>query len=102
MMVNEPQFDIGKDERSGDWSGHGEYRNQSRLESCPFCGSANIVVENTHTPYYTAECDDCGAQGPHSGPTSTGGDHHIRSRKKCEQLHREAMQNAIEAWNDRH
>lgn len=88
------------------FSAHGELVQEAdtiekRLLPCPFCGSDVITVSNTHTPYYDAECQDCGAQGPPGRPTTKGGDGHIRTKKLCQTLHREAFEDAIFAWNAR-
>jgi len=87
--------------KCGGWSGHGEYERgtDEPLHACPFCGSANVSVINTHTPYYTAKCRGCGAEGPR---TNTG-DAWNRGmpRDATERLHREAFQAAVDAWNGR-
>ncbi len=42
------------------------------LKSCPFCGSYNLELSNTHTPSFSVTCQDCGGEasgeyfpGPH-------------------------------------
>lgn len=82
--------------------GHGEYQGgvDKPLRPCPFCGGSNIIVENTHTPCYEAECEECGATGPRGRSSSYSGNH-IRQRGRCERLHREAFDAAIAGWNGR-
>jgi hypothetical protein len=33
-----------------------------KLEHCPFCGSRDIALVNTHSPYYWLECQNCDCQ----------------------------------------
>jgi uncharacterized Zn finger protein len=70
-----------------------------QMIACPFCGSDEVTVHNTHTPYYWAECEGCGAEGPQT----RNGDAWRRSMSKAaaESLHREAFHAAIAAWNER-
>ena len=70
------------------------------LRPCPFCGGTEIVVENTHTPFYTAECLDCNARGPHGEPTNYNGKH-IKSARSARRHHREAFDAAVNGWNAR-
>jgi hypothetical protein len=85
---------------SGGWSAHGEYEPgvDPVLRPCPFCHSKNLTVENTHTPYYHAQCCDCRAEGPR---VSSIGDRWARALSKAAvaRLHREAFAAAIKAWN---
>lgn len=84
------------------WSGHGEYEPgvDPSLKPCPFCGGSAIVVDNTHTPFYSARCEDCGCEGPTAHPDGYDGGH-IRSRIKARAAHEEAFRRAIVHWNRR-
>jgi Lar family restriction alleviation protein len=80
------------------YSASGDYERgvDMPLRPCPFCGSENITVVNTHTPSYTAECEDCGAQGP-----GVYYDGKLRSKAQAERAHRETFDQAIVEWNTR-
>lgn len=80
------------------WSAHGEYEPavDPKLKPCPFCGSTDLDVSNTHTPCYIVSCE-CGAEMT-GGITESG---RITSRKRCIALHEKAQRLAIEAWNRR-
>lgn len=88
--------------KHGGWSAHGEHERgvDSSLKSCPFCGSIRVTVENTHTPYYTAECLNCSAEGPRA---YGAGDEWGRktSRAQTREIHEQAFRDAIAAWNER-
>lgn len=48
------------------------------LLPCPFCGSSDLEVENTHTPSYTVECA-CGAErSPQRTRAWTRAGHHSK------------------------
>jgi len=81
----------------GEWDGNGDLA----LDSCPFCGSNNLTVENTHTPFYNVTCEDCGADGPDGVPNPDYDGKRIRSKVLCGYLHQDAFANAIALWNDR-
>jgi ribosomal protein L37AE/L43A len=65
-----------------------------KLEACPFCGSNNIELLNTHTPAYWIECDDCTANihGKSYG-----------NKKDMDDInkHRASALSAIRKWNGR-
>lgn len=84
------------------YSAHGSYQPEAdpELSACPFCGSENIEVMNTHTPYYTATCADCGVEGPTGEPNRYDGNQ-IRSRAKLLRVHQEAFDAAVRGWNQR-
>ena len=87
--------------KHGGWSAHGEHQQglDTPLRPCPFCGSEDLELSNTHTPYYAARCNECGTEGP----TPRMGDAWNRrmGRAATERLHREAFQAAVRAWNKR-
>jgi hypothetical protein len=87
--------------KHGGWSGHGEYEPgiDPRLDACPFCDSDEVDVSNTHTPYYNAECQQCGAEGPRNsvGDAWT----HSMSKSNVTTLHRQSFARAINDWNMR-
>lgn len=45
---------------------HGESDETDNIPACPFCESEDVENSNTHTPYYSVRCEDCGAEGPTS------------------------------------
>lgn len=87
------------------------------LAPCPFCGGADIRLHNTHTPKFSVECEDCGAEAhgeyfPFRGnkekalfsyehdsepgiPFQTG------DISKMPAAYRKAAASAIAAWNRR-
>lgn len=81
---------------------------------CPFCGSNDVVLNNTHTASFWCECTDCSAtvhgesfKGPHRRTRfSYEPSPHpsVKSEASFEQLHPEyrlAALSACEAWNRR-
>lgn len=64
------------------------------LENCPFCGSADLEVLSTHTPYYWVECI-CGAEVNGESFYKSERSHHSR------EAHRKAALSAILKWNKR-
>jgi len=62
------------------------------VRSCPFCGSGDIDLCNTHTALYWMECQSCGAQvdGKNRGDLDPG-----------DECHLEAARSALETWNHR-
>lgn len=63
---------------------------------CPFCGSVDIELANTHRASYWMECRDCGA--------TVHGKAHGRDRasdKLTMRQHRMAKRSALAAWNRR-
>lgn len=87
--------------RSGSmWEGHGELRNRQALQPCPFCASVSgVVVQNSHTPHYTAECEDCGAMGPPGAIRYTKSD--LRTKAKAIATHTRSLVLAMDLWNQR-
>jgi Lar family restriction alleviation protein len=63
------------------------------LLPCPFCGGTDMEVENTHTPSYAVECEDCGA--------AIGTPPGLTDGAKTRANHRRAFLAAISAWNTR-
>jgi hypothetical protein len=70
----------------------------SELKPCPFCGSNNILVSNSHTPCYAGECQDCGATGPSSGAPRR---YAVKSRAAVEQQHAQYFMLGCAAWDRR-
>lgn len=75
----------------------GEPRPHTKLEPCPFCGSTDITCQNTHTPYYWAECQNCDAQGP----TESGGYNGkpFTTKREALRVHAAAFVAAVRGWN---
>ena len=81
------------------------------LVPCPFCGSEDLELSNTHTPYFSVECQECGAEvhgeciGKHSAT------HFSYSTEPRGQLeanyyglpinYAKAARSAVAAWNRR-
>lgn len=84
------------------WSAHGEYQPgiDPPLEPCPFCGSQNIEIRNTHTPYYSGYCSDCRTEGPNHMEVE-GASARLRTKRQCQVVHEAAFELAIELWNER-
>lgn len=94
------KLQIFGDEEFG-FSAHGEHEEiiDPALKPCPFCGGLEIKVENTHTPYYWAECETCWTEGPRTHIAE--GSELVRPRSAVAAQHVEAFQAAIDAWNQR-
>lgn len=69
-----------------------------QLRPCPFCGSGEIVVGNTHTPHYRAECQKCGAEGPSVNPPKR---YATKTPASVRRQHEVAFDQAVDAWNKR-
>ncbi len=76
---------------------HGESEGE-HLNPCPFCGSTNVEICNTHTPIYWVECGDCGAQG---GPGNYRARREARTGPALRAQHGRAFESARVAWNTR-
>ncbi len=66
---------------------------EGKLEHCPFCGSTDIEIENTHTPYYWAKCTQCEAEVSEVNYPS--------DRKGNHEGHVESINAVVKAWNTR-
>lgn len=71
---------------------HVKLEAQDKLLPCPFCGSEDLELNNTHTACYWVECSQCGAEV--SGTA-------IYSDSDKPEDHLEAAKSAISAWNRR-
>lgn len=80
-------------------SAHGESEpsDVARLKPCPFCGSKQVIIGNTHTPHYSAYCENCGAEGPGSLPFGR----HAKTKTGLKAQHRKAFVQAMNNWNTR-
>jgi len=64
---------------------------EEEVNSCPFCGSVDIALCNTHTAAYWMECQDCGAEiDGKSYANSNTAESHLASAKS-----------ALANWNHR-
>lgn len=92
------------------YSASGEHEDTDRpLKPCPFCGSEDVTLGNTHTPHYRAQCEDCSAEGP------DGWDYipeefqalipkmpkKRMTKSLTMRIHKSAFEAAIDAWNNR-
>ncbi len=86
-----------------DWSGHGEYQKgiDPALQNCPFCASDDLTVSNSWTPYYSVECECCGASVPGDFTPPEGMTGAIADKDECLRIHEAAFLSAIECWNTR-
>jgi ribosomal protein L37AE/L43A len=75
---------------------HMEDGHDAELLPCPFCGSTNVELCNTHTASYWVECQDCEAS-VHGGSF----DDRFRTRKACLDAHDAAISSAKAKWNKR-
>jgi hypothetical protein len=83
------------------------------LLPCPFCGSESVAPTNTHTPYFSVECEDCGAEvsgqsfGKHSerkwhyDPEARPSDKFDATYAELPANYRKAARSACDAWNRR-
>lgn len=70
---------------------HAVITENDHVEKCPFCGSDDIIVQNTWTASYWVECSDCGAEmHTQSSGDHDNKDHHLREARA-----------ALDAWNVR-
>ena len=65
-----------------------------RVEPCPFCGSNDVALCNTHNSAYWMECQNCGAQvdGQSFAGFADGNE---------DEKHLESARSAISTWNHR-
>lgn len=68
-----------------------------RLEPCPFCGGNSIELQNTWTPSYWLECQDCEARASSRGHWNEQED----PQGTDPESHELAKAAAIAAWNRR-
>lgn len=71
-------------------------RSTDKLKPCPFCGSEDLDLCNTHTASYWIECQCCTAQvhGKSFGDK-------FPSELQTRRHHRSAADSAITKWNAR-
>lgn len=72
-------------------------KEDAKLKGCPFCGSENVEIGNTHTPAYFVQCVDCNAE---THATYTYGKA-LKTRKQCQREHQRSFMSAVDAWNTR-
>lgn len=66
------------------------------LLPCPFCGSTNLELANTHTPSYWIECLDCDCKlSGGCGPDLAGDAATLKAQ------HKASAEDAITKWNTR-
>lgn len=69
------------------------------LKRCPFCGSSDVSVQHTHTPYYWVECNHCEAQGGREAGLELRDQ--LKTERATRRNHERGFRSAIEAWNRR-
>lgn len=67
------------------------------LKPCPFCGSTDLEVNNTHTPSYWVECNNC--EGEISGEYPA--DDTFINEEAHTAMHETAIRSAVRWWNTR-
>ena len=75
-------------------SGAEELTGDVELKHCPFCGSEDLELTNTHTPSCWVECLDCQAQAHGECFQNKNGFWREGHFKK-------AIQSAVSSWNRR-
>lgn len=95
----EKHLDIRGDAKNGFSAHYNEEhtKQDASLKPCPFCGSDDLEIQNTHTPSYSVQCQGCQAEA--NGPYYYG--KAMRTRKNCVRQHRKAFDSAVQAWNQR-
>ncbi len=82
---------------------HGELlaHETNGLRECPNprCGSDDLECTNTHTPYYSVECADCGMTGPDGRPHENDAQAVFGTKKECNRVHQASAEMAITLWN---
>jgi hypothetical protein len=73
----------------------------STLRACPFCGSDDLELCNTHTACYWICCNACDAEGFTVEVTGKAFNGSYASEKLPLSNHEKAKQSAIAAWNRR-
>lgn len=76
---------------------HMEIEPEDKLLPCPFCGSSDLELANTHTAAYWVACLICGAE--HQGGRAYGSN--TDSNRLTMRQHRMAKASALAAWNRR-
>lgn len=69
-----------------------------KLKKCPFCGSADLEVNNTHTPSFWVECLNCSAEV--HGDYDSANDKPSSFLERCD-LYIRALVSAVTCWNRR-
>jgi len=67
---------------------------EEMIEACPFCGSTDIALCNTHNSAYWMECQNCAAQvdGQSFASYADGNE---------DERHFESARSALTTWNHR-
>lgn len=83
----------------GGWSGTLAYDPavHEEVAPCPFCGSEEVEINNTHTPYYWLECQGCNARMD-ADSFDFG---RMTTEREWKDAHTESMRSAIANWNAR-
>lgn len=79
----------------------GNLESEAKLLPCPFCGSDDLEICNTHTPSYWVECHKCGAEAHGESFKYTTKQHNDFHSKPLPPPYVKAMKSAIAAWNRR-
>lgn len=67
------------------------------LKPCPFCGSHELEICNTHSPLYWVECGMCGAECPGESVEEAS----CATELEALDAHNRALLSAVENWNRR-
>lgn len=89
--------DVSIGRASGNYKDDGAHNGQGLL-SCPFCGSDELKVVNTHSPAYWVECK-CGVQKYGEPFAEQAGD--AKTEAELSSAHEQAFMSAVNGWNQR-
>lgn len=70
------------------------------VKNCPFCGSPHVTISNTDAAFFTAKCDNCGAEAS-DREVSRGDGGEFKTRREALSAYRLAFDLAVESWNNR-
>ena len=71
------------------------------IKPCPFCGSFDLQLKNTHTAAYWIDCNSCREDGFDIRVGGESFDEHYVSEMIPLKNHKRAKKSALLAWNRR-
>lgn len=85
----------------GHFSGHLDFSESDlirTLKPCPFCGSTDLEIVNTHTSSYWVTCQECGVE---ADSYSVEYEFPFKSPQEVYDAHMESARGGAETWNTR-